>query len=73
MKCRECVNARRYRADAVKCIVYGMVINENHECERKGRKRRHEEDHGQRGGAGADKTEIRDAGGGAAGWVPRVL
>ena len=32
MKCKECVHARRFSADGIFCVEYGMIIREGHEC-----------------------------------------
>lgn len=72
MRCSECRQARRFAHGAVMCILYGMIISENHECEREGQERKYEDDDSQRG-TGEDETEIRHAGGGAAGEMPGVL
>ena len=71
MKCRDCAEGRRFSAGAVNCLLYGMIIRENHECTRKGWKRR-DEGEGQRG-EGEGETEIRGTGGGAAEGVPEIL
>ena len=64
MKCRECVQGRRFGDDGVYCVLYGMIIRENHECRQKGGRRR-ERDEGDReevrGG-----TEIHEDSSGAA-------
>lgn len=36
MICRDCPAGRRFTAGCVMCIQYGMIIRENHECEREG-------------------------------------
>ena len=48
MKCRECAQARRYSAVAIRCIEYGMILNKEHECTKKGAELR-EQDDDQRG------------------------
>lgn len=42
MRCSGCRVARRYAQGAVKCILYGIIISENHECELKGARPREE-------------------------------
>lgn len=32
MRCRECVHARRFSAEGIYCVQYGMIIREGHEC-----------------------------------------
>lgn len=32
MKCRECVHARKFSADGIYCVQYGMIIRDGHEC-----------------------------------------
>lgn len=71
MKCRDCARGRRFADGAVNCILYGMIINENHECERKGRMARGEDD-GDGSGIGPG-TEIPGDGGGTAEEVPGIL
>lgn len=57
MKCRDCMEGKRFAEGAVNCLMYGMIIREDHECTREGWKKRGEDD-GQRGDQGADETEI---------------
>jgi len=38
MKCKNCPEGRRFARGSVNCILYGMIIRENHECIRKGGK-----------------------------------
>lgn len=71
MTCRECARGRRYADGAVNCILYGMIIREDHECKREGRMARGE-DEGDGGGIGPE-CEIHDDGGGTAAQVPGVL
>lgn len=51
MKCRECAEARRFADGAVFCVMYGLIINENHDCNRKGGRLRERDD----GDAGDDQ------------------
>ena len=32
MKCRECAEGRPFAQGSVNCLLYGMIIRENHEC-----------------------------------------
>ena len=32
MRCRDCAHARRFSADGIFCVEYGMIIREGHEC-----------------------------------------
>ena len=64
MKCRECVQGRRFSAESVYCVMYGMIIREDHECTRKGGQRRERDE-----GDGAEMrggTEIHEDSSGAA-------
>lgn len=59
MICKNCPEGRRFGADAINCLLYGMTIRENHECTREGGKRhdRAAEDHDRSGdGENADET-----------------
>ena len=63
MICKNCPEGRRYARGSVNCILYGIIIREEHECIREGGKR-HEgaapaADHGDNG---EDRTELRDDG-----------
>ena len=64
MKCRDCHQAKKIAAGAVLCVIYGMIISEDHECTREGWQI-HDEDDDQRG-EGDDETEIQRGRGGAA-------
>ena len=44
MKCRECAEARKFADGAVFCVIYGMIISAEHECDRKGGRLRGAED-----------------------------
>lgn len=68
MTCRECTRGKRYADGAVNCILYGMIIREDHECRREGRRKRGE-DEGDGGGIAAG-TGVQDDGGGTAAQVP---
>lgn len=64
MKCRDCAEGKPIGGSGILCILYGIIIGENHECRQKGAKRRErDEDHSQEQRTGA---EIRSGGGGAA-------
>ena len=71
MRCKDCHQARRFADGAAFCVIYGMIINEEHECTREGWKI-HDEDDDQRG-EGDDEAEIRRGSGGAAGEGAGVL
>lgn len=71
MTCRECARGKRYADGAVNCLLYGMIIREDHECNREGRKARGE-DEGDGDGIGPG-AGIPCDGGGAAAQVPGVL
>lgn len=65
MKCRNCPEGRRFAEGSTYCVLYGMIIRDEHECKREGG-RRHDgtdADHGQDGG---DKAELQKNGCGAA-------
>jgi hypothetical protein len=67
MKCKDCAEGKRHTRNGhgcVQCILYGMILLEDHECTRKGAKRR-ERDEDQRD-EGEDETEIQRDGCGAA-------
>ena len=67
MRCKYCPAGKKIlRNDhrCVKCIVYGMILKEEHECFREGwRDYVPVEDHGEDGGG---EAEIPEDGGGAA-------
>ena len=55
MKCKKCPEGRRFAAGSIECLLYGMIIREDHEGTREGCKQHDgDEDHGgeQREGAG---------------------
>ena len=68
MTCRECARGKRYADGAVNCLLYGMIIRKDHECNREGRKARGE-DEGDGDGIGPG-AGIPCDGGGAAAQVP---
>ena len=71
MKCKECAHGRRFAKGSVNCILYGMIIREDHECRGKGVIRRDgDDDHGE---DREDETELSKNRGGTAGEVPGVL
>lgn len=39
MKCRNCPEGKRYAKGSVNCILYGIIIREDHDCIREGGKR----------------------------------
>ena len=64
MKCKRCPEGRRFAEDGIYCVMYGMILREEHECRLEGGKR-HDEDAG--GGAGGGgETEVHEDRGGAA-------
>ena len=47
MICRNCPEGRRFAAGSRECLLYGIIIREDHECTREGGKRHdRDEDHG---------------------------
>ena len=71
MRCRDCPEGRRFAKGSVECILYGMIIREEHECTLEGGKRHdRDEDHGE---SGEGKAEIQKDGSGTAGAVPGIL
>ena len=36
MKCKDCPAAKRFSAESVYCLPYGMIIRADHECGREG-------------------------------------
>ena len=74
MKCVYCPAAKKVEWNehrCVKCMVYGMIVKEEHECFREGwRNYVPVTDRGEDGGG---EAEIQKDGGGAAGEVPGVL
>jgi len=49
MKCRECAEARRFADGCVMCVLYGIIISAEHNCDREGARPR-----------GADTDRNRD-------------
>ena len=43
MKCRNCPEGRHHMSGSVYCVLYGIIIDEKHECTREGG-RRHDGD-----------------------------
>lgn len=74
MKCRDCRQGRRFSAGAVNCVLYGMIIREDHECTREGWKLEDEGngDDDQRGESD-DENKIRYLSRRGAGEVPGVV
>lgn len=74
MKCRNCPAGRRITRNdhrCVVCIVYGMILKEDHECQREGwRDFERDEDHREERD---EKTGIPEDGGGAAGEMQGFL
>ena len=74
MKCKDCRHGKRMTRrgqGCVDCLLYGMILLEDHECERKGCEPRDGDDD-QREENG-NETEVSDHGGGAFETVPGVL
>ena len=63
MRCRDCAEGKPIGGNGVLCILYGIIISEDHECKQKGARRREREDNSQ---PGEGKTELSENGGGAA-------
>ena len=38
MICKNCPEARRFAEESMYCLLYGIIIRENHECTREGGK-----------------------------------
>ena len=74
MNCGQCPEGRKINRNDHRCVVcikYGMILKEEHECQRERRKEYvRDEDHGERG---EGKTEIQKDSSGAAGAVPGIL
>ena len=67
MKCKDCAEGKRHTRNGhrcVHCILYGMILLEDHECTRKGGRRREPDDDQLR--EGGEETGIREDGSGAA-------
>lgn len=74
MKCRNCPAGRRITRNdhrCVVCIVYGMILKEDHECQREGWKN-YERDEDHRAERGQE-TGLPEDGGGAAGEMQGFL
>ena len=59
-----CQEGQRHMTGSVYCLLYGIIIREDHECTREGG-RRHEGDDDNGPGIG-EETELQKDGGGAA-------
>lgn len=70
MKCRDCRQGRRFAQGAVDCLMYGMIIREDHECTREGAEARGDDDID---GAGGGEAEEGLAGVGGFGEEPGVF
>jgi len=69
MKCKDCKHGKRMTRrgqGCVDCILYGMILVEDHECQQKGCEPRSENGDEDQRGAGEDEAEIRGDGAGAA-------
>ena len=71
MTCRECRKAKRFAPGSMYCLLYGIIIREDHEGNLKGC----EDDDGDPDlrGKGTDGTEIQGKRGNAADELQRVL
>ena len=69
MKCKDCPDGRRFAVGSTYCVLYGIIIRDEHECTLEGGKRhdRGAADHseGQR-----KEAELQKDGGADAGAVP---
>ena len=70
MRCRECGYAKKFAEGCALCLLYGMIIREDHICRGKGRERREDERYDP---VGEGEAGLQEDGGGAAGEVPGVL
>ena len=59
MKCKECAEGRRLTEIKILCILYGMILHEDHECTQKGGRRRERD-----ADAGDGGRDARDSGDG---------
>lgn len=64
MKCGKCPEGRKFAKGSVYCILYGMIIREDHICTLEGGQR-HDGDQDQREDSGGE-TELQKDGCGAA-------
>ena len=55
MKCKNCPEGRHHMSGSVYCVLYGIIIQEEHECTREGG-RRHD-----RTGTAGDGEEQRES------------
>ena len=62
MKCWMCGEARKFSAESVYCVMYGIIISRTHNCDRKGARLRGPDD--ERDGDGNDETGLYEDGGG---------
>ena len=71
MTCKECRKAKRFAPGSMYCLLYGIIIREDHEGNLKGC----EDDDGDPDlrRKGTDGTEIQGQRGGTADELPRVL
>ena len=74
MRCRDCPAGRKITRNDHRCVVcipYGMILKEDHECQREGWKdfERDEDHRAERG----QETGLPEDGGGAPGSVPGFL
>lgn len=71
MICKNCPVGRRYAAGSIYCLLYGMIIRDDHECTREGGKRheRYEGDPGEE----RKETGLQEDGWDAADSLPGLL
>lgn len=73
MICKDCPAGKKIMRNGhrcVRCIVYGMILKEDHECDREGWKNYEPDDQSDDGEGNA---EIPENSGGAAGGMPELL
>ena len=66
MKCRDCPEGRRFAEGSVNCILYGMIIREDHECTLEGGRRHDADRAADHGEGGEGSAEIQKDSSGAA-------
>ena len=62
MKCGECVRGRRFAQGSVFCVMYGVIISEDHECGLEGGKRHEGADNQREDGGGEAEGAEDDSG-----------
>ena len=69
MKCKDCRHGKRMTRrgqGCVDCLLYGMILVEDHECQQKGCEPRGEDGDEDQRGTGGDETEVHGDSQGAA-------